>query len=49
MKTAALQDDSWIPESFREGMEDIRKGRAVSMENALTEVPICPKSKGQIG
>ena len=36
---AILEDDSWIPESFRQGMEDIEKGRTVSMEIALNQKP----------
>jgi hypothetical protein len=37
---AILEDDSWIPESFRRGMEDIEKGRSVPMEIALTQKPL---------
>jgi predicted transcriptional regulator len=32
-------DDSWIPESFRQGMADIEAGRVVDMETALTQKP----------
>jgi hypothetical protein len=32
-------DDSWVPESFRQGMADIEAGRFVDMETALTEKP----------
>jgi hypothetical protein len=32
-------DDSWIPESFRQGMKDIEEGRVVDMETALYEKP----------
>jgi len=32
-------DDSWVPESFREGMKDIEAGRVVDMEIALNEKP----------
>jgi predicted transcriptional regulator len=32
-------DDSWIPESFRQGMQDIEAGRVVDMETALREKP----------
>ena len=30
------QDDSWIPESFKEGMADIAAGRVVDLDTALT-------------
>lgn len=37
-------DDSWIPESFREAMDDFDKGRIVDMETALNEPPpLCPR------
>jgi hypothetical protein len=32
-------DDSWVPESFRQGMKDIEEGRVVDMETALYEKP----------
>jgi predicted transcriptional regulator len=35
-KAILLEEESWIPESFRQGMEDIEKGRTVPMEHALT-------------
>ena len=38
-----LENEAWIPESFRQGMEDIRKGRTVPMETALTQPP--PRSE----
>jgi predicted transcriptional regulator len=31
------EDDSWIPESFREGMADIAAGRVVELDTALNE------------
>jgi predicted transcriptional regulator len=31
------QDDSWIPEEFREAMADAQAGRWVEMETALFE------------
>ena len=34
-----LEDESWIPESFAQGMADLREGRAVSLDSALTEKP----------
>jgi predicted transcriptional regulator len=30
-------DDSWIPESFREGMADAAAGRFVDLDTALSE------------
>jgi predicted transcriptional regulator len=33
------EDDSWIPESFRQGMKDLEEGRVVDMETALTQKP----------
>ena len=30
------QDDSWIPESFKQGMADANAGRFVDMEMVLT-------------
>ena len=36
---AILEDESWIPDSFAQGMKDIEAGRTVSMESALTEKP----------
>ncbi len=32
-------DDSWVPESFRQGIVDIEAGRVVDMETALTQKP----------
>lgn len=34
------EEDSWIPESFRQGMEDVVAGRVMEMEKALSEAPI---------
>lgn len=31
------EDDSWIPESFKEGMADIAAGRVVDLDTALNE------------
>ena len=31
------EDDSWVPDSFRQGMKDIEEGRVVNMEAALYE------------
>ena len=33
------QDDSWVPESFKEGMQAAAEGRFVDMETALFETP----------
>jgi hypothetical protein len=30
-------DDSWIPESFKEGMADAKAGRFVDLDTALTK------------
>ena len=32
-------DDSWIPDEFKEAMQDAVSGRLVDMETALTEMP----------
>jgi hypothetical protein len=32
-------DDSWVPESFKEGMRAAAEGRFVDMETALFETP----------
>jgi hypothetical protein len=32
-------DESWVPESFRQGLKDIKEGRVVDMEIALNEKP----------
>jgi len=33
------QDDSWIPEDFKDAMKDAEAGRLVDMEKALFETP----------
>jgi len=35
----AEHDDSWVPESFKEGMKAAAAGRFVDMETALFETP----------
>jgi predicted transcriptional regulator len=35
----AEHDDSWVPESFKEGMKAAAEGRFVDMETALFETP----------
>ena len=32
-------DDSWIPDEFKDAMEDAQSGRFVEMESALSETP----------
>ena len=32
-------DDSWIPDEFKEAMQDAEAGRLVDMETALSEIP----------
>jgi len=39
VKFIVEQDDSWIPESFKQGMADAAAGRVVEMESALCETP----------
>jgi predicted transcriptional regulator len=39
VKFIVEQDDSWIPESFKQGMTDAAAGRVVDMESALRETP----------
>jgi predicted transcriptional regulator len=38
-KFVAEQDDSWIPDEFKEAMKDAEEGRCVEMETALFEKP----------
>jgi hypothetical protein len=33
------EDDSWIPDEFKEAMQDAEAGRLVDMETALRETP----------
>ena len=33
------QDDSWIPDEFKDAMKDAEAGRLVDMEKALFETP----------
>ena len=42
-KFVVENDDSWIPESFREGMDDAAAGRLVDLDTALGE----PYSRAQ--
>lgn len=36
-KFVVENDDSWIPEEFKEGMADIAAGRVVDLDTALTK------------
>ena len=38
-KFVVEQDDSWIPDEFKEAMKDAEEGRCVDMETALFETP----------
>jgi predicted transcriptional regulator len=38
-KYVVEQDDSWIPDEFKEAMRDAGEGRFVDMETALNETP----------
>jgi predicted transcriptional regulator len=38
-KFVAEQDDSWIPDDFKEAMKDAEAGRFVDMEKGLSETP----------
>ncbi len=38
-KYVVEHDDSWVPESFKQGMADAEAGRFVDMETALFKTP----------
>jgi predicted transcriptional regulator len=38
-KFVVENDDSWIPDEFKEAMKDAESGRLVEMETALSEIP----------
>jgi len=38
-KFVVEQDDSWIPDEFKEAMKDAEEGRCVDMGKALFETP----------
>jgi predicted transcriptional regulator len=38
-KFVVENDDSWIPDEFKEAMKDAEAGRFVDMETALHETP----------
>ncbi len=38
-KFVVENDDSWIPDEFKEAMKDAEAGRLVDMETALRETP----------
>jgi predicted transcriptional regulator len=37
VKYVVENDDSWIPESFKQGMADVEAGRLVELDTALNE------------
>ncbi len=39
VKFVVEQDDSWIPDSFKQGMADAAAGRLVELDTALRETP----------
>ena len=38
-KFVVEEDDSWIPDEFKEAMKDAEEGHCVEMETALFETP----------
>jgi hypothetical protein len=38
-KYVVESDDSWIPEEFKQAMDDAKEGRFIDMETALHETP----------
>jgi hypothetical protein len=44
-KYVVEHDDSWVPESFKQGMADAEAGRFVDMETVLSGAP--PPSRGR--
>ena len=44
-KYVVAHDDSWIPESFKQGMADVEAGRFADMEMVLNDTP--PPSRRQ--
>ena len=38
-KFVVENDDSWIPDEFKEAMKDASEGRLVDMETAVSETP----------
>ena len=45
-KFVVENDDSWIPESFKQGMADAEAGRFVDMEKVLSGAKPTPRSQG---
>jgi predicted transcriptional regulator len=43
-KFVVENDDSWIPESFKQGMADAEAGRLVDMETVLSGVKPPPRA-----
>ncbi len=44
-KFVVEEEDSWIPESFKQGMADAESGRFADMDTILSGAP--PRSRGQ--
>jgi predicted transcriptional regulator len=42
-KFVVENDDSWVPEDFKQGMADAEAGRLVDMETVLNGVPPPPR------
>ena len=45
-KFVVENDDSWIPESFKQGMADAEAGRFVDMETVLSGAKPPPRAAG---
>jgi hypothetical protein len=43
-KFVVESDDSWVPESFKQGMGDVEAGRLVNMETVLSEAKPPPRA-----
>ena len=43
-KFVVENDDSWIPESFKQGMADAEAGRFVDLDTALSEAKPPPRA-----
>ena len=44
-KYVVEHDDSWVPESFKQGMADAEAGRFVDMETVLSGTPPPPRKQ----
>ena len=38
-KFVVENDDSWIPDDFKQAMQEAKEGRLIDMEHALSETP----------